>query len=142
MDRTITWGPDGPTGIDEMRFAELGLRLALIEEDGSLSDYGHYELKSLGGEVPHVGDQFAMLWPEGDPDSEEVFEVVRRAYVGEFAGDYCWWLVIREVAPEKADEELFALHRASSEFHRDLMQKHLDQTRAKLAMKELKKAPK
>jgi hypothetical protein len=114
LDDAIVYGPDGPEGTEAIRFAPLGIRFALMAADGTLTDHGRYDLEMLGGTLPSVGDTFSMLWPAGDPGRNETYEVVARYYVGEFAGDNSWWLLIKERKPNKQDLAIYRVARAAS----------------------------
>lgn len=114
-DREIVEGPDGPEGYETIEFSSFGIRLALLNgEDGRLTEYGRYDLSMLGNELPDVGDTFSMLWPKGDPGCNETYEVVARYYVGEFNGDNCWWLIMKERKPTKIDLAVYKLSRHAS----------------------------
>lgn len=111
----ITWTKDGPTGSEDPEFTgDGGVRIALVGEDGSLEDYDHWDLEYFGGVLPITGDRIATLWHRGDPNNEESWRVLARYYVGEFAGDNCWWLVVAPEPLSARDKQLFRLARAAS----------------------------
>ncbi len=112
--RDIVYGPEGPEGFETIEFAPLGIRFAVLEPNGKLVRGDDYAPTMLGGQVPIPGDRFSMLWPRDDPGDNQVFEVVSRHYVGEFDGDYCWWVIVRAAPPSKLDLQLYKLAKTAS----------------------------
>jgi hypothetical protein len=110
----IKWTKDGPEGTDKIEFSTWGVRLATIKEDGRVVEDDWRTLDMFGGVLPAVGDHIATLWPLQDPDAEEHFTVVARYYIGEFAGDTCWWLLLAPEPIAARDEQMFALARGAS----------------------------
>lgn len=110
----ITWTKDGPMGEEAVRFSADGIRIAVVGEDGVLEDFDHWDLQMFGGVMPSVGDHFVTLWPGHTEDAQEHFRVLARYYVGEFAGDNCWWLLVAPEPMSARETELFALARAAS----------------------------
>jgi len=111
---SITVGPDGPEGSEEIKFARYGVRVGVVNEKGEIVEHNSYTLAMLGGTIPAVGDRMAMLWPEDDQDAEELIEIISRHYVGEFYGDNCWWLLAKPCKPSKLEETLFGAAREAS----------------------------
>lgn len=112
--RDIVDNGDGPEGTESIEFADFGIRFAIQDEQGKLTEDHTARLDAFGGTVPNVGDKLAMLWPTSDPNHNETFEVLSRYYVGEFNGDNCWWLIVKVVKPTKTDVSIYRLARAAS----------------------------
>lgn len=110
----IEWTEEGPQGEETPEIAHDGVRVAVLQSDGSIEEGDRHTFKELGGALPSVGDRIAMLWPVGDHGSDELFRVLARYFIGEFAGDYAWWLLVsREMATER-DERIIQIARQAS----------------------------
>lgn len=118
--REIVEGPDGPQGWEDIEFSELGVRFAVLGDDGKLVEGDQYTPEMLGGTIPMPGDRVTTLWPRGDPDNVDLLEVVSRHYVGEFDGENCWWIIVKPAQIAKVDRALYKLARSASSRMRKL----------------------
>ncbi|MEO6013920.1 MAG: hypothetical protein ABIQ30_10100 [Devosia sp.] len=102
-------------GSEKIEFSTDGIRIALVKEDGKLEDLQHVDLAMFGGVLPNVGDRIVTLWPD-KPEfhPEDHMRVLARYYVGEFAGDNCWWLLCAYELPTSRDMQLYRLAKKAS----------------------------
>ena len=59
--RDIVDNGDGPEGSESIEFAEFGVRFAIADHLGKLTEHHLSTADEFGGTVPTVGDKLAML---------------------------------------------------------------------------------
>jgi hypothetical protein len=120
-ESSIEWTDDGPQGSEKVEFSPHGFRIALLRDDGKVEDLDHLDPEMFGGTLPSVGDRIVTLWPDKPHfHPEDHMRVLGRYYVGEFAGDNCWWLLCAFEPPSAREVQLYRLHKkASAQSRRD-----------------------
>ena len=109
----IVWTEDGPEGAEDVRFSADGVRIVLLRPNGALKLLETWDPAVYGGVVPQVGDTLSTLWVKEDQQDEH-YVVTSRHYIGEFAGENCWWLVVERQRPTDREAKLFDLAREVS----------------------------
>jgi hypothetical protein len=130
---------------ETIEFSDDGIRLAIVDATGAVTHFDNWRPETFGGTLPVVGDYVTTLWESEDPESTEHYQVVGRYFIGEFKGDNCWWLLMRETEPTEAERQLFEVAREQSKETRRIQASVSDASYAelrKMAEAKMKAKPK
>jgi hypothetical protein len=96
--------------VHDIQFAEWGMRIAVLQENGTIEHEAELKLADhFGGVLPAVGDHFCPIGPGRNDD--RLFQVVGRYWVDDFAGETCWWVIVKELEVDPIARSIFNLAR-------------------------------
>lgn len=96
--------------VHDIEFAEWGMRVGILHENGKLEHEAELKLdEHFGGVLPSVGDFFCPIGP--GPSNDRLFQVVARYWVDDFSGETCWWVIVKELEVDPIAKATFRLAR-------------------------------